>query len=640
MENINNFILILFAFIIVATASGSIAKLFLNIKLPLITGFLFIGIIAGPFVTKLITSEAIYNLKFINNIALAFIAYAAGSELYLKDIRSRFKSIIWMTFGQLAVTFIGSSIIIFFIADYIPFMKELSLNTKIAISLLISTIFVARSPASAIAIINELRAKGPFTKTAIGVTVVKDILVIILFTIIFSLSNTLISNIDFNIAAILILILELGVSFGLAFFVAKFISVIISLNLKLYRKSILLLLIGWSSYFLSHFLNDFTTLNFNFKFHIEPLLINIIAAFYITNKTKHRNEFKQILDETGLPIYIAFFTITGAAVSLDVLVEYWFIAVVFFAIRLVTMIGGSLLGGFIAKDPLLFRQIGWMPFVTQAGVALGLITVVADAFPDWGYAFEAIMIAVIVLNQIIGPPLFKWSIYKVKENHEKAQTPVFDGVRDAIIFGLENQSLALAKQLQEHSWNVKIATMMKDVDPKLYPQCEIVPITEYSLDTFKKLDAFKAEAIVCMQTDEESMQICEIAYKNCGTKELIVRLQDRKNYDYFKSIGALIVEPATSIVNLLFHFVRSPIGTSILMGMEDSHDTIDLEVINTDLQGLALRDLKLPNDTLILSVNRGGTTVISHGYTRLRLGDLVTMVGSEESLQKVKLKFE
>ena len=54
-----------------------------------------------------------------------------------------------------------------------------------------------------------------------------------------------------------------------------------------------------------------------------------------------------------------------------------------------------------------------------------------------------------------------------------------------------------------------------------------------------------------------------------------------------------------SIVNLLFHFVRSPIGTSILMGTDDSHDTIDLEVINNDLKGLALRDLELPNDTLI-----------------------------------------
>ncbi|RLD84028.1 MAG: hypothetical protein DRJ07_05625, partial [Bacteroidetes bacterium] len=37
-----------------------------------------------------------------------------------------------MTFGQLVVTFVLSSIIVFYIADYIPFMKEMDRNGKIA----------------------------------------------------------------------------------------------------------------------------------------------------------------------------------------------------------------------------------------------------------------------------------------------------------------------------------------------------------------------------------------------------------------------------------------------------------------------------------------------------------------------------
>ena len=640
MDNINNFILIIFAFIIVATAAGSIAKLFLKIKLPLITGFLAIGIIAGPFVTKLISTEAIYSLKFVNNIALAFIAYAAGSELYLKDIRSRFKSIVWMTIGQLVITFFISSLIVFFIADLIPFMKGLNTNTKIAISILIGAIFVARSPASAIAIINELRAKGPFTKMAIGTIVVKDFLAIILFTIIFSISNTLINGNDFAISTIIILIVELFVSILIGVLIGKIIAFSIHISSNNTFKAIFILLIGWRVNGFSHFIKEFTVNNFDFKFYIEPLLINIIAAFYITNYSNSRQEFSKFIEETGAFIYIAFFTLTGASISLDVIKEFWFIALILVFIRLITLVIGAVIGSSIAREPILFRKIGWMPFVTQAGVALGLVTIVATAYPEWGNEFEAIIIAVIIINLIIGPPIFKMSLFKAKENHDKAQSPVFDGVRDAIIFGLEDQSVALAKQLIEHSWNVKIATKEQNINKELYPDCEIISIDEFSLEAFKKLDIYNAEAIICMKTDEENKIICEIAYENCGTKEMIVRLQDHRNYEFFNKIGALVVEPATSIVNLLFHFVRSPIATSILLGMKDSHDTIDLEVINTDLQGIALRDLKLPNDTLILSVKRAGSIVISHGYTRLRLGDLVTMVGSEESLQKVKLKFE
>jgi Trk K+ transport system NAD-binding subunit len=63
-------------------------------------------------------------------------------------------------------------------------------------------------------------------------------------------------------------------------------------------------------------------------------------------------------------------------------------------------------------------------------------------------------------------------------------------------------------------------------------------------------------------------------------------------------------------------------------------------VLNPDLRGLPLRDLRLPADIIVLSVNRGGQSIITHGYTRLRMGDILTMVGSNESLQKVTLKFD
>ena len=42
------------------------------------------------------------------------------------------------------------------------------------------------------------------------------------------------------------------------------------------------------------------------------------------------------------------------------------------------------------------------------------------------------------------------------------------------------------------------------------------------------------------------------------------------------------------------------------------------------MQGLALRDLPLPVDTVIVSIRRQGHLLLSHGYTRLELGDEVT----------------
>ena len=154
------------------------------------------------------------------------------------------------------------------------------------------------------------------------------------------------------------------------------------------------------------------------------------------------------------------------------------------------------------------------------------------------------------------------------------------------------------------------------------------------------INAKNAEAIVTMNTDIENLEVCELAYEYLGTKDLVVRLNDRKNFDKFHELGALIVEPSTAIVSLLDHLVRSPVAASLLLGTEENQDTIDIEITNKNIHGLAVRDLHLPGDILILSINRKGHTVLSHGYTRLRLGDIVTVVGSNESLDMVMLRFE
>ena len=52
--------------------------------------------------------------------------------------------------------------------------------------------------------------------------------------------------------------------------------------------------------------------------------------------------------------------------------------------------------------------------------------------------------------------------------------------------------------------------------------------------------------------------------------------------------------------------MRSPQATSLLLGMEENKDTLDVEVQNKNIIALTLRDLHLPADVQVLSVSRGG----------------------------------
>ncbi|MFK5890542.1 MAG: cation:proton antiporter [Flavobacteriaceae bacterium] len=629
---------LLIGFLIVALASNQIAILFQKVKFPLITGLIITGIVAGSSMLNFIQQETLEDLDFLNDIALAIIAFSAGSELYLNDLRSRISSIKWMVIGQLFITFILSSVLIYYAANYIPFMAKLPNATRFGVAVLFGTIFVARSPSSAIAIINEMRANGPFTKTVMGVTVVTDVLVIILFAICFSLAKTLINGETIGFFFLVILALELLFSFVLGYLIGKLLTIPFSLKLHANIKAIFILIVGYAIYLFADFVKIESEILFHHEIIIEPLLIAIIGSFVLTNYSKHRIEFSELLHKISPIIYIVFFTLTGASLSFQTLISVFGIALSLFVLRMISIFFGGLFGVIIAKDNKKYAFISWMPYLTQAGVALGLATIISHEFPTWGHEFETIIIAIIVINQLIGPPLFKWSLNYVKESHLKAKGDT-DTSRDAVIFGVENQSIALAKQLVKNNWQVKLVTSVESLVEK-YNEFDIVLVKSLSKPDLNLLKLELTEATILMLDDERNYELATLIFEEYGTKDIIVRLNERKNFEKFHALGAKIIDPSTAIVSLLDHFVRSPNAASLLLGMDEGQDSLDIEVKNRDVAGLRLRDLRLPSDLIMLSLKRKGQLLITHGYTTLRVGDIVTLVGKHDSLEDIKNKFE
>jgi Trk K+ transport system NAD-binding subunit/Kef-type K+ transport system membrane component KefB len=638
MGEVQNLLFILAGFLIISAAANHISSYFPKVKLPVITGLLFIGIVSGPYVLGLVTKPAIERLGFVTEVSLAFIAFAAGAELYLKELKGRMKSIKWMTFGQLFFTFGISVAVILLLAERIQFLSNMGFAFQLAIALLIGTIFVTRSPVSAIAVINEMRAKGPFTQMAIGVTVIKDVLVIILFTICFAVADALITKVPFNIWLVVILVGELCLSIVLGFALGNLMNRILRLRFTSLIKAIILVALGYSIYLLADFVKIESNVSWGFELYIEPLLICILASFVVVNYGKHRREFNKIIEMVVPVIYVLFYTLTGASISINVLKDTWAIALLFFGIRLITMAIGAFIGGRLGGDPIKYNRISWMPFVTQAGVAIGLVSVVAAKYPTWGAEFSTILIAVIVLNEIFGPPLFKWSILLVGESHKQRKLLHENREQNAIIFGLEGQSLALARQLIDHKWQVKVATRDLEKSKMKYHDVEVVYIKDFSVYELERIGAQKADALVTLKEDEDNYIICEIAYEFFGTRDLVVRLNDRSNIQKFHELGALIVEPSTVMVSLMDHLVRSPVATSLLLGMEENQDTVDIEMQNPEFNNIVIRDMKIPSDLIILATKRNNNTLISTGYTRLHLGDVLTVVGSTDSIEKFRLK--
>jgi Trk K+ transport system NAD-binding subunit/Kef-type K+ transport system membrane component KefB len=626
-------------FIIVAISANQLARLFQQIHLPLITGLIVMGILTGPYLLNLIPISAPFHLKYINDISLGFIAFAAGAELYLKELKKQINSIKWNSFGQLFITFIIGVGALWLAADYIPFLANKETKVVLAISSLMATIFIASSPASAIAIINELRSKGPFTQTVMGVTVVKDFLVVILFSICISLTQSVLKESSFDFIQIIIVLAEFLISFLLGIFVVGYaLKTALSLSIHKRTKSFLILLIGYSAYWTSDWLAVFSLEKWGHALFLEPLLICILASFYVTNFSKFRAEFLNQIRSLELYIFVAFFTLTGASLNISVFVEVLSVALLLFSLRLIALIFGSVGGGLIAGDPIKHISIGWMSYITQAGVTLGLATVVSNQFPEWGPIFSTAVLALILINQFVGPPLFKWAIYQVNEARTRGHQNN-EITKEVLIFGFEPQSVSLAQQLMKKNYRVQLATL-KDKDSFDDPtDISILYLKSLDKDALAEIDFSNIEIVVTLLSDDANLLICEYAYHEFGTRELVVRLNHRYNSKNFLDLEAKVIDPSTAMVSLLDHFVRSPQATSLLLGMDQNQDTRDIEILNPNLHGIHLRDLRLPSDVIILSVIRGGQTIISHGYTRLRIHDTVTVVGLNQSLDDLEFKF-
>jgi Trk K+ transport system NAD-binding subunit/Kef-type K+ transport system membrane component KefB len=629
----------LIGFAVVCLAAHRIGTYFSAFKLPYITGYLFTGALVGSFGLSFIPTSATEQLRFIDQISLAVIAFVAGSELFLKELVSRLRSLLWTVGAVTLIAFVTLGLAVYLLTGVIPFTAAMPDGERLAVALLGATVLLALSPPSTIAVIKELRARGPFTRLVLGVTIIMDVAIIVLFAVNSSIAEALLTGSGIEFSFVFLLLLDLALAVGLGLFAGRLLSLALAWRTQRLVKTGLILLIGYAIYALAVFVKEYTKANFPFEIYIEPLLIAMIGGFMVTNFTPHRDEFADLLHDIGPVVYVAFFTLTGISLKLDLLLATLGIALVLFLVRGLALIVGGFLGGTLAGEPARSNRLSWMGFVTQAGIALGLAREVAVAFPALGDSFATLIISVIVLNEVFGPLFLREGIKRMDEAN-MPEPGIRDQVRDVVILGIEVQSIALARQLAAQGWRVRMADTdpghverlaAEDVDERLIAAIDATNLATLINDSTDAL-------VVMLADDQANLEACRLAHERFGVPRLIARLNGSALRESFRELDALIVDSGTAMVNLLDQAVRAPQSLSLLLQSDPAYNIVQLTITNPDVGGMLVRDLRLPNDVLLLDIRRDGQLIVPHGYTRLQTADEVTVVGKPESLQEVTLK--
>jgi Kef-type K+ transport system membrane component KefB len=372
-----------------------------SIRLPRLTGYILAGIAAGPSVLNLVSTVMTGNLHIFNGIAIALIALTAGVELDLGEMRPLFKVIRW----QILLAVLGTAAVLsasaYFGRGWIAFMKGMSPAQAMAASLVLGVTMVAQSPAVVVALRAEMRADGPLTRTVLGVVVVSDLVVVLLFAVVSSVAKTFFGAEADAIQTALNLTWELLGSM----LVGALVGGVVYLYLRYVRAagSLFVIVIG------------FIVAEVGQRVDLDPLIVALAAGLLIRNLTSMGPQLQEAVEGAALPVYVIFFAVTGAALRLADLAAVGLAALVFAAVRAGGFAAGAWSGAMVAGAPAVVRKYAVFGLVPQAGLALALALLLGRTFPTFGSAASSLIVAMVTINQIIAPVLFRMALVKTGE---------------------------------------------------------------------------------------------------------------------------------------------------------------------------------------------------------------------------------
>ena len=157
-------------------------KLIKQVHLPNVTGYLIIGLLAGPYCLKILPLETIESFDIISEIALGFIAFSIGSEFKLSYLKKVGKSpvIIAVCEGVAAVLLVDLVLIL--------------TGQNVAFSLVLGAIAAATAPAATLMVVKQYKARGPVTETLLPVVAIDDAVALMSFGISVAIAKAITSQ--------------------------------------------------------------------------------------------------------------------------------------------------------------------------------------------------------------------------------------------------------------------------------------------------------------------------------------------------------------------------------------------------------------------------------------------------------------
>jgi Kef-type K+ transport system membrane component KefB len=392
--------LFLLGLVLFAGAVGG--RIFQQLRIPQVVGYIIAGILLGQSGLNIINKDILEVLVPFNYFALGIIGFMIGGELKKEVFRRYGKQFIAILLSEGLSAFIA-------VAFFIGLLGSLVLGKGIyywALGLLLGAIASATAPAATTDVLWEYKTRGPLTTTVLGIVALDDGLALILFALAASIVPGMLGQHSSLFSTILKPVYEIGVGIIIG---VIFGFMLIKILRKYAEKDKILLFSLCSILF---------ALGSALLMKIDMLLAAMTMGVVLVNwEPRLSKEVFKLVSGFATPFYILFFVLVGAKFDLRVTsLSAVFIAVIYILARTAGKMTGAYLGAKGSKASA--SVIKYLPYClfSQAGVAIGLSILASQIFPgEIGNSIIVIVTLTTFIVQLLGPPCVKYAVVKAGE---------------------------------------------------------------------------------------------------------------------------------------------------------------------------------------------------------------------------------
>lgn len=412
-EFLNSYpLLILFFLLAAGLIMSRVIKL---VDLPNVTGYLVAGLLIGPCIGGLISKETLSAFSVITNLALGFVAFSIGAEFKLDHIKQIGSKAITITFfqafGAVFTVMAGITMLHFILGGE---------KAPTSVILILGAEAAATAPAATLMVVRQYKAKGPVTDALLPVVALDDAIGLMIFSLCLSIAKVF-DDPDATLSIVNVLIQPLAeIVASLAFGAA--VGTLLSLCMKWFKSRANRLCLMIAAVLIGTVMGDVVSTLTDGWLSMSSLLVCMMIGAMFANMRKDSVQILDGIERWTPPVFMLFFTISGANLDLKLLPACGIVGIVYILFRVVGKYFGTYFGAVVSKADKKIRDYLGIALIPQAGVAIGMaLAVAADKGikPEHSSMVVTVVLCATLIYELVGPVLTKWALTRAGEIEKK-----------------------------------------------------------------------------------------------------------------------------------------------------------------------------------------------------------------------------